>query len=138
MARGEENLEIKARDPATEAYLVRALKTTIPLVLVETVSSLYSLADTYFVSGLGMEALAGVGVAGYIIWLYTVVFALFQTPLMILVSQSIGAELKEKAREVIGEACVKGGFYHPPSDDSVLPSIPNLSSGSVRIIGHGL
>ncbi len=110
MARGEENLEIKARDPATEAYLVRALKTTIPLVLVETVSSLYSLADTYFVSGLGMEALAGVGVAGYIIWLYTVVFALFQTPLMILVSQSIGAELKEKAREVIGEACVKGGF----------------------------
>ncbi len=102
--------DVKAKEPVEETYLTRALKTTIPLVLVETISSLYSLADTYFVSGLGEEALAGVGVAGYILWLYTVVFALFQVPLMILVSQSIGAGLKEKAQGIIGEVCVKGGF----------------------------
>ncbi|MCC5990701.1 MAG: MATE family efflux transporter, partial [Thermosphaera sp.] len=81
-------MNFKSEEATAETLLARALKTTIPLVLVETVSSLYSLADTYFVSGLGEEALAGVGVAGYILWLYTVVFALFQTPLMILVSQS--------------------------------------------------
>lgn len=104
------DLNLKSEEATGETYLARALKTTIPLVLVETVSSLYSLADTYFVSGLGEEALAGVGVAGYILWLYTVVFALFQTPLMILVSQSIGAGMREKARRILGEVCVKGGF----------------------------
>lgn len=74
------------------------------------VSSLYSLTDTYFVSGLGGDALAGVGVSSYILWLYNVVIALFQTPIMILVSQSIGAGLRDKARSIIGEICFKGGL----------------------------
>ncbi|MEM0044974.1 MAG: hypothetical protein QW229_02635, partial [Desulfurococcaceae archaeon] len=35
----------------------------------ELVASLYSLTDTYFVSGLGAEALAALGISGYIIML---------------------------------------------------------------------
>lgn len=94
----------------TENHLQRALATSIPLVFVEMVSSLYSLIDTYFISGLGDSALAGVGASSYILWLYNVLLALFQTPIMILVSQSIGAGLKNKARSIIGEICFKGGL----------------------------
>ncbi|MEM4517187.1 MAG: MATE family efflux transporter, partial [Desulfurococcaceae archaeon] len=57
--------------------LKQVLRTSIPLVVVELVSSLYSLTDTYFVSGLGQEALAGLGISSYILMLFQVFNTLF-------------------------------------------------------------
>jgi len=88
-----------------------SLKVSLPLVLVELVNSLYSLTDTYFVKGLGKEALAALGIAGYLLMLTQVFFTLFQTPLLILSSQSIGARYLEKARLIAGEALVEGSVF---------------------------
>lgn len=83
-------------------------KKTLPLMFVELVSSLYSLTDTYFVSGLGTEAVAGLGIAMYILWLIQSLLAFFHTPLLSLVSQSIGAGKYELARAITGEVLALG------------------------------
>ncbi|AFL66849.1 MATE family efflux transporter [Desulfurococcus amylolyticus] len=87
-----------------------SLRISLPLVFVELVNSLYSLADTFFVKDLGSEALAAVGIAGYLLMLLQVFFTLFQTPLLILVSQSIGAGYRDKTRLITGEILVEGSI----------------------------
>jgi len=91
--------------------LREVLTTSLPLVFVELVASLYSLTDTYFVSGLGTEALAALGVALYVFMFLSSFLALFLTPLLIMVSQSIGARRVELARSIITELLVVGGVY---------------------------
>lgn len=85
-----------------DGELLEALKISMPLVIVQLVESIYSLTDTYFVSGLGREALAGVGIAGYLTWLLGVFTAIFQAPLSILTSQYIGAGRFKDASRVSG------------------------------------
>ncbi|MEL9999839.1 MAG: MATE family efflux transporter [Desulfurococcaceae archaeon] len=84
------------------------LKTSLPLVVVELVASLYSLTDTYFVSGLGAEALAALGISGYIIMLLQTFNTLFVVPLMVFTSQCIGAGKRDLARLVTGEVIFLG------------------------------
>jgi O-antigen/teichoic acid export membrane protein len=76
---------------SVDSELREVLKTSLPLVLVELVSSLYSLTDTYFVSGLGAEALAGLGISMYVLMFLQSAIVLFTTPILIVVSQSLGA-----------------------------------------------
>lgn len=93
--------------PIPEAFR-EVFKKTLPLIFVELVSSLYSLTDTYFVSGLGTEAIAGLGIAMYILWLIQSLLAFFHVPLLSLVSQSIGAKKYDLARAITGEILALG------------------------------
>ncbi|MCY0868013.1 MAG: MATE family efflux transporter [Desulfurococcus sp.] len=88
-----------------------ALKTALPLVFVELANSIYSLTDTFFVKGLGSDAIAALGIAGYLLMLLQVFFTLFQTPLLVLASQSLGAGDTRGARLVAGSIILEGVFY---------------------------
>ncbi len=84
------------------------LKISWPMLISELSESLYSIADTYFVSSLGTTALAAVGVGSYLSWLFFVVVVLFSTGVIVYVSQSYGAGELSKARRALGEAIVYG------------------------------
>jgi len=88
--------------------LMQVLKMSIPLVIIELVSSLYSLTDTYFVSWLGKEALAGLGVASYILMFAQTFNVLFTTPSIVFTSQGLGSGRKEQAKLAVGEVFLNG------------------------------
>ncbi len=94
-----------------DSELREVLRTSLPLVLVELVSSLYSLIDTYFVSGLGAEALAALGISLYILMLLQSITVLFTTPLLILVSQSLGARRADLAKSSLSTLLFVGSIY---------------------------
>jgi len=87
------------------------LKTSLPLVVVELVSSLYSLTDTYFVSGLGEEAVAAVGISMYLLMFIQAFTALFTTPAIVYTSQGVGAGRYIEARRATGEALFYGLLF---------------------------
>ncbi|MEM4489593.1 MAG: MATE family efflux transporter [Desulfurococcaceae archaeon] len=91
--------------------LKQVLRTSIPLVVVELVSSLYSLTDTYFVSGLGQEALAGLGISSYILMLFQVFNTLFTIPSIVFTSQGIGGGNKDQAKSAVGEVYLRGLLF---------------------------
>ncbi len=86
----------------------RVIKISWPMIIGELCDSIYSIVDTYFVSGLGTTALAGVGLAGYIVWLSFVVATLFTTGVIVYVSQCYGAGEYDRARRAIGETIAYG------------------------------
>jgi putative efflux protein, MATE family len=88
--------------------LMQVLKTSIPLVIIELVSSLYSLTDTYFVSGLGEEALAGLGISLYIFMLAQTINVLFTIPSIVFTSQGLGGGRREQAMIAVGEVFLHG------------------------------
>ncbi|MEM4936358.1 MAG: MATE family efflux transporter, partial [Sulfolobales archaeon] len=72
------------------------------MIVSELTESLYSLADTFFVSKLGKESLAGVGVATHLSWLLFGLTSLFSVGSLIYVAQAYGAGKIEKARTALG------------------------------------
>jgi putative MATE family efflux protein len=98
-------------DLRMDKELREVLTTSLPLVFVELVASLYSITDTYFVSGLGTEALAALGIALYVFTLLQAFLVLILTPLLIMVSQGIGAHKLDLARSIITELIIVGGIY---------------------------
>ena len=79
-----------------------------PMIISELGDSLYSIADTYFVSKLGETPLAAVGVGSYLSWLFFVIVALFSTGVIVYVSQAFGAKKLDEARRAIGSALLIG------------------------------
>ena len=96
---------------SVDSELREVLKTSLPLVLVELVSSLYSLIDTYFISGLGAGALAGLGISMYVLMLLQSAIVLFTTTVLIVVSQSLGAGRLDLARSFLAGVLLVGGVY---------------------------
>jgi len=96
---------------SVDSELREVLKTSLPLVLVELVSSLYSLTDTYFISGLGAGALAGLGISMYVLMFLQSAIVLFTTPVLIVVSQSLGAGRLDLARSFLAGVLLVGGVY---------------------------
>jgi O-antigen/teichoic acid export membrane protein len=84
------------------------IKTSLPLVVVELVSSLYSLTDTYFVSRLGEEAVAAVGISMYLFMLIQTMASLFTIPAIVFTSQSLGSGRRDLARRSTGEVLAYG------------------------------
>ncbi|MET1160542.1 MAG: MATE family efflux transporter [Thermoprotei archaeon] len=84
----------------------RVFRISAPMIVTELAHSIYSITDTYFVSGLGREALAGVGLAGYLFWLFMVPLVMFNGGLSVFVAQAYGAREYDKARRGAGEVLV--------------------------------
>lgn len=79
-----------------------------PMVISELGDSLYSIADTYFVSKIGTIALAAVSVGSYLSWLFFVIVALFSTGILIYTAQSYGAGAIKEAKCALGESILFG------------------------------
>ncbi len=82
------------------------LKISWPMIISELADSLYSIADTYFVSKLGTIALAAVGLGSYLSWLFFVIIVPFTIGILVYTSQSYGAGELYKARKALGETII--------------------------------
>ncbi|MEB3755642.1 MAG: MATE family efflux transporter [Desulfurococcales archaeon] len=85
-------------------YAREAVRIGWPLVIVESLDSIVSITDTFFVSRLGDDAIAGVGLASYIGWLLSVFGSLYYVGVMVLVAQAVGSRQINKASKIVGES----------------------------------
>lgn len=84
--------------------LRKAWEIAWPLIVAEAVDSVLSITDTFFVSRLGDEATAAVGLAGYASWVFFVSVQLFYMGVIVLAAQAYGARDFETASRVTGES----------------------------------
>ena len=82
-----------------------------PMIISELGDSLYSIADTYFVSRLGPIALAAVAVGSYLSWLFFVAVILFTIGVLVITAQSYGAGKIEESRKALGTSIVFGSLF---------------------------
>ncbi len=104
------------------------LRIAWPMVVSELIDSLYSIADTYFVSKVGTLALAAVGVGSYLSWLFFVIVALFSVGVLVYVAQSYGAGAIKEARSALGESLVYGSLVACAASIVVYFMAPQLIS----------
>ncbi len=90
------------------ALASRVVKISLPMVISELSNSIYALTDTYFVSGLGTSALAGVGLGSYLSWLFFVVLSMFYNGVLIYIAQAYGAGKLDEARQGLSETLTYG------------------------------
>ncbi len=128
------------------------LRIAWPMVISELSDSLYSIADTYFVSKIGTVALAAVGVGSYLAWLFFVIVALFSIGVLVYAAQSYGAGEIKAARRALGESLVFGAlvsfaasmvvFYFTPSLVSIItgpnPNLIEVAASYLRVRMLGL
>ncbi|RLE57283.1 MAG: MATE family efflux transporter [Thermoprotei archaeon] len=86
------------------SVLAKAWNIAWPLMIAEAVDSLLFITDTFFVSRLGDEAVAAVGLAGYASWIFFVSTLLFYMGSMIVAAQAYGARLYDRASKALGES----------------------------------
>ncbi|MEM3138517.1 MAG: MATE family efflux transporter [Thermofilaceae archaeon] len=89
---------------------LKVLKTAWPIIFSELVDSMYSIADTYFVSRLGTNAIAAVGAGSYLCWLMMSFPSLFMVGVLVMVAQYNGAGDLDSARRTIGETLLYGSI----------------------------
>jgi len=87
------------------------LKAILPLLIVELFESILSVTDTYFVSGLGSQAVAAVGFSGYILWVFNMTIFVFFIGVMVLLSQAYGAKNYELCSRIVGENLPAAGLF---------------------------
>ncbi|MCQ2558892.1 MAG: MATE family efflux transporter [Oscillospiraceae bacterium] len=77
------------------------IKMAMPCIVAFLISSIYSLADTYFVSSIGTQATAAVGINSSLELCINLVGSLFATGAGSLVSRLLGARQKDRAETVL-------------------------------------
>lgn len=99
-----------------EAMLTENLRTLIPrmagpTIIAQLISTVYSLADTYFVSRLGTYATAAVGVNHSLERIITIVGSLIATGASSCIARRVGARKDEEAERVLSTSVSAGmGF----------------------------
>ncbi len=106
----------------------RALEIALPLMLAESMDSILWITDTYFVSWLGDEALAAVGVGGYLGWLVFVFGSLFYMGALVVVAQLVGAGRGREAVDATGEAMTANALLALPVAAAAWLAAPSLVS----------
>ena len=85
----------------TEGSIVKKLlKLTLPIMGTSFVQMAYNLTDMFWIGFIGSKAVAAVGIAGFFVWLSMGFILLTKVGTEILVAQRIGAEDKNRAREI--------------------------------------
>ncbi len=111
---------------STKGLGKEVFKIAWPLIISELGDSIYSLTDTYFVSKVGTNALAAVGLGSYLSWLFYVVVAVFAMGVMVYVAQAYGAKEFFKARTGLGESLIFSMVVASGVTLAVLPYINAL------------
>ncbi len=95
-----------SRSEGVSAWLrdiLYVLKDAGPLMIAEILPSIASIVDIFFVSYLGDQAVAAVGVGGQVSWLLGVLLVVFYVGALVTVSQALGANQREKAERIASE-----------------------------------
>lgn len=88
----------------TEKVPKLIISMAIPAIISQIVSSLYSLADTYFVSSIGTAATAAPGVAFPILLIIQAISLMFAVGAGSLASRQLGAMDNEEANKTVSTA----------------------------------
>jgi putative MATE family efflux protein len=95
----------------TSGSIVRHLMKTTGFMLVTMVfQTLYFLIDLYWVGRLGKEALAGVGIAGNLMFIVLAVSQMLAVGTTTLISHAVGRKDRDKAELVFNQSLVLSGF----------------------------
>jgi putative MATE family efflux protein len=105
---------VKLKDIVTGKYAREAVRIGWPLIIVESLDSIVSITDTFFVSRLGDTAIAGVGLASYMGWLLSVFGSLYYVGVMVLVAQAVGGRKYDKASSIVGESLTASSILALP------------------------
>ena len=92
----------------------RAMAIAAPLMLAESIDSVLWIVDAYFVGLLGDEALAAVGIGGYLGWLVFVGSMMFFMGALVMVSQAVGAGERGLAARIAGETVAANALFGIP------------------------
>ncbi len=110
------------------AETLRVLREAWPLMVAEATGSIASLVDLFFVSRLGLDAVAGVGAGGYASWLLGVPLAVFYVGVLVVASQAIGAGHGGYAERVVGEGLAAALLSSLPLAAAGYAAAPLLST----------
>ncbi|OYT26613.1 MAG: hypothetical protein B6V02_01355 [Thermoprotei archaeon ex4572_64] len=88
-------------------YVSRIVFTlTWPLIIEYLAESILSITDLFFISGLGYEYIAVVGVCSNILWFLTMIILIFSLGTQIIVSQAFGARRLDIISHTVTYSCV--------------------------------
>ena len=112
----EENTENKSTDKRKEAMLTAPLPKIItrmafPTIVSFLITSIYSLADTYFVSSLGTNATAAVTVNGTLDQIIMMAGSMLAVGAASYISRLLGAKNEERANRVLSTAFFLALFF---------------------------
>lgn len=85
-------------------YSKAILLLAIPAIIESLLQSMVGFVDTLFISKLGIEEVAAVGIANNILQIYFAVFLAIGTASTVFVSRSLGANQKEKVRMITSQS----------------------------------
>lgn len=102
--RGSKKISMMAEKPMRK--LIPAL--AVPVIIAQLISKVYNLVDTYFVSTLGTNATAAVGVNGALEELITVIATLLGAGACSYISRLLGAKDEKAADEVLSTSFFTG------------------------------
>src|SRR5678816_29626 len=92
------------RDLTTGSLTRHLLKTTGFMLVTMVFQTLYFLADLYWVGRLGKEAVAGVGVAGNLMFVVLAITQMLGVGTTTMVSHAVGRKDHDRARLVFNQA----------------------------------
>jgi putative MATE family efflux protein len=81
-------------------------KLAIPTIVIQLVSAMYNMADTYFVSSLGTSAIAGVGISFSLMNIIQAVGFFFGHGTGNFISRALGAKKTDDAEKMAATGCV--------------------------------
>jgi putative MATE family efflux protein len=87
-----------------KAVIRRAWGIAWPLMVADSIDAVLWVTDTFFVSRLGDTAIAAVGLAGYLSWLFFIGSTAFLMGTLVLASQAYGAGEYDKASRAASES----------------------------------
>ena len=88
------------------AYLISLITLAIPAIIENSLQSLVGFVDTLFISKLGINEVASVGIANNIIQIYFAVFMAISTASTIYISRYTGAKEPEKVKHTITHSLI--------------------------------
>ncbi|TCJ87952.1 UNVERIFIED_ORG: putative MATE family efflux protein [Anoxybacillus amylolyticus] len=88
------------------AYILTFLSLAVPAIIENSLQSFVGFADTFFISKIGLEEVAAVGVANAILQIYFAVFLALSTASAIYVSRYSGANDNEKVKQVVAQSII--------------------------------
>lgn len=91
------------------------LKLSLPLALTAFIQIAYGFVDTIWIARLGTNAVAGVGIAGFIFWIGNSIVLIPKVGMGVFASQAYGSQQKEETVRIINngfiQAIIMGLFF---------------------------
>ncbi len=146
-----ESLTKRARTDLTSGSIPRGVLTlAVPMIVSQTLHSVQSLIDMFFVGKLGAASMAAVGMSGAVLWILITAFIGINVATVAMVSRAIGAGDSRRACHAAGQALLltavlsavvgAAGYLSAPRLLEFLgarPDVAELGTGYLHIVFAG-